>query len=65
MSVNTQTEAHCAVLAEASFLSAQSAAGATSTAGKALAVGTIKNKVLKIYSTFASVRVIGAHMEPS
>lgn len=45
-----QTEAHCAVLAEASFISAQTAAGANTAAGKALAVGMIKNKVLKIYS---------------
>lgn len=47
-----QTEAHCAVLAEAQFISEIAAAGATTAAGKALAVGMIKNKVLKIYSAF-------------
>jgi hypothetical protein len=46
----SQTEAHCAVLAEAAYISAQSAAGSTTAAGKAIAVGLIKNKVLKIYS---------------
>ncbi|RDW73512.1 hypothetical protein BP6252_07419 [Coleophoma cylindrospora] len=52
---DVNTEAHCAVLAEASFISAQSAAGASTAAGKALAVGMIKNKVLKIYSTLQAV----------
>jgi len=46
-----KTEAHCAVLAEAAYISAEAAAGASTAAGKAVAVGLIKNKVLKIYST--------------
>jgi hypothetical protein len=49
-----QTEAHCAVLAEAAYIyiSAQSAAGSITAAGKAVAVGLVKNKVLKIYSIY-------------
>jgi len=48
---DVNTEAHCAVLAEAAYISAVSAAGSTTAAGKALSNGLIKNKVLKLFST--------------
>ncbi|KAL3427917.1 small secreted protein [Phlyctema vagabunda] len=52
---DVNTEAHCAVLAEQAFIDAQEEAGADSTTGQALAVGMIKNKVLKIYGTLQAI----------